>query len=157
IRYASFELKKYLERAGVRNKVQIRFDPHDIREIAVWDEYAEEHFYVTTKIQGCPALSFAEVDQARKALRPPDHEELEIQSILAEMKIYEDFKVKDEKRTSKQKQKALAIAGTRNKEIIEQSKFKAGTNPYDAAQPKHVKPKLTLPENMPETTKRRPN
>ncbi len=56
--YASLELKNYLERVGVRNKVQILYDPNDIREIAVWDELAREFFFVPTKRENCPALPF---------------------------------------------------------------------------------------------------
>ncbi len=154
IRYASCELKNYLERVGVRNKVQIRYDPNDIREIAVWDELAHEHFFVPTKRENCPALSFAQLDAARKALRTPDIEEIETQAILAELQIYEDFKDKADKLTSK-KRRAKQIAATRNKELIERSDRQPGEDPTNSAKRKRIKPTVSLPGNMPKKSTRR--
>ncbi|SLN11016.1 hypothetical protein TRL7639_00048 [Falsiruegeria litorea R37] len=155
IRYASFELQTYLQRVGIRNKVQIRYDPNDIREIAVWDEIAREHFFVPTKRENCPALSFAQLDKARKALRTPEIEELETQAILAEQQIYEDFKDKNRKGLSKKRREAMQIAATRNVEFIERSNHAPGVDPTNAAKPKREKPSLVMPNNMPKTNKNR--
>lgn len=155
IRYASSELRAYLQRIGVRNKVQIRYDPHDIREIAVWDEIALEHFSVRTKRENCPAFSFAEVDNARKKFRTPEIEELETQAILAELQIYEDFKDKNRSGMSKKQRKALQTATTRHREILKLSDNVPGVDPTNAVKPKRAKPSLVMPNNMPQTKQSR--
>ncbi|NOE43234.1 hypothetical protein GS625_16175 [Ruegeria sp. HKCCD7319] len=84
------------------------------------------------------------MDVARKALRTPDVEEIETQAILAELQIYEDFKDKADKLSSK-KRRAKQIAATRNKELIERSDRLPGQDPTNSAKRKRIKPTVSLP------------
>lgn len=155
--YASFELRNYLERVGVRNKVQIRYDPNDIREIAVRDELIGDYFFVPTKRDNCPALSFAQLDKARKALKTQAHEEIQTQAILAEQQIYEDFNGRDHdpksKRARTRAQKAIQIAKEKNRELVERSDHNPGADPFNSTKRERVKPSFSMPSNMPNTNK----
>lgn len=155
--YASYELQNYLQRGGVRKRVQIRYDPNDIREIAVWDELIGDYFFVPTKRDNCPALSFAQLDKARKALKTPEHEEIETQAMLAEQQIYEDFNGKNHEPKSKRARtkalKALQIAKEKNRELVERSDRHPGADPFNVSKRERVKPSFSMPSNMPSTNK----
>lgn len=118
IKYSSEALRDYISRMGPGIEVDLRINPHDIREIAVFDQGRMKHFYVRAKDENCPAISFAELDRIRKELDTSKTDELHAQAILAAMKL--DIHHKPGKnRTALQRAKAHAKEMKRDADIVE--------------------------------------
>lgn len=66
VQYAGSALTDMLSRVGPGCQVEVRFDPTDIRAIAVLDPDSGHHVPVPAKAEGLPALSFAELQRLRK-------------------------------------------------------------------------------------------
>lgn len=85
IQYSSPELRALFKEMGPGQSLEIRFDPTDIRAIAVFNPLAREHMLVAAKEEGLPALSLYELKQIRKELAPDPAETLTAERIYAAM------------------------------------------------------------------------
>lgn len=85
IQYSSPDLRALFKEIGPGNTLEIRYDPTDIREIAVLNPLSREHMMVPAKEQDLPAISFEEMAQIRKAFAPDPEEALSAEQIYEAM------------------------------------------------------------------------
>ncbi|KUJ77870.1 hypothetical protein AVO45_07800 [Ruegeria marisrubri] len=88
--YAGPELSSIIAKIGTGRKVEVCFDPHDIREIAVLDPDTGRHVPVRTKDPEMPAISFAELTEILEKTKPDPEEEIAARLVLAELAMAAD-------------------------------------------------------------------
>ena len=88
--YAGPELSSIITKIGTGQKVEVCFDPHDIREIAVLDPDTGRHVPVRTKDPEMPAISFAELAEILEKTKPDPEEEIAARLVLAELAMAAD-------------------------------------------------------------------
>ncbi|GAA6191163.1 hypothetical protein NBRC116597_10820 [Phaeobacter sp. NW0010-22] len=148
VTYHSPELASYLKRIGVPTEVDIRIDPNDIREIAVLDYLSGEHFFVPTKYEECPALSFDELARLRKETFTPEDEELKEKALIAAMALHL-FEEEPKARTKTAKSKEKAAKEHRRQDILARSRKVMDRTGVSELPVSSEKPKFELPQKMP--------
>ncbi|MDV7144760.1 transposase family protein [Tropicimonas sp. TH_r6] len=146
--YASFELANYLKRVEFPCEVRLRIDPNDIREIAVYDETLNEHFFVQAKDEDCPAISFDELDRIRRHCRSIENDELDSAALVSAMQLEEIFNPKEGK-TALKRRHNRARGRARRDEVIEKTLEKIDPKNLRKTSSKAPALGFSMPSNLP--------
>lgn len=151
IQYYSSELERFVYNNGRGMDVNVRYDPDDIRRIAVWHNDPDNWLVVYAKDPDCPAISIEELRAARKRVAPDKRDAMSAANLWqALVGVYED-----ERRTGKTKYQRKK-AGGRVKEKQQRVAEKSAASPV----PQHKKlpsapaAKPQRPSRLPKTSNR---
>lgn len=122
IQYASEALAALWAKLGERQTVEVRFDPSDVREIAVLDPSTGIHFPVPCKDPDMPAISFAEAKELRRPTESEKRGEIKARAVAHHLATGGPTPKLEKRRTKLQANKAKEIARQRNNEIVERAR-----------------------------------
>jgi hypothetical protein len=141
VAYASDELAKLRDRIGDAQKVEVRYDPSDIREICVIDPLTKTAFPVGCKDPDLPAISFDDARAIRKPTADTKYQDIEARSVAMDVAAGTMFEKGRTATTKLQKSRKEEIKKRKQREIIDRSR-----TPTLAAQgtPKEIVPPVRV-------------
>jgi hypothetical protein len=153
IQYSSPELRAFAKERGFGMKVEIRYDPSDIREIAVYDDVTGSMIFVPAKDPETPGISFRELRALRKKFMPDPAEEISAKLILAA--IIESANQKPQPgKTKLAANRQKAAASERARKVIKKARL--GYSSSDAlVDLSEFRVPITRPKSIPSVTQRR--
>lgn len=122
LQYASEALAALWAKLGDRQTVEVRFDPSDVREIAVFDPSTGTHFPVPCKDPDMPAISFAEAKEMRRPTETEKLGEIKARAVAHRLATGASTANPERRRTKLQADKAKEIARQRKNEVIERAR-----------------------------------
>lgn len=120
--YASDQLAAMWAKLGERQTVEVRYDPSDVREIAVFDPSTGVHFAVPCKDPDMPAISFAELKEYRRPTEALKRDELAARSVSYRLAAGTLAPAAQKPKTKLQQRKAKEIARQRRTEVIDRGR-----------------------------------
>jgi putative transposase len=153
IQYSSPELRAFAKNRGFGAKVEIRFDPSDIREIAVYDDFTGSMIFVPAKDPETPGISFRELKLLRKKFMPDPSEEITAKMILAAV-VASANQISPPGKTKLAASRQKAAALKRAREVIQKARpNRSSIDPVIEAP--QIPAPIMRPKSIPSVTPRR--
>ncbi len=148
------ELRDLIKRLGRKTAVEIRYDPSDIRAIAVLDPDTGKHFQVTAKSEDVLAVSFADAQKMREPTEEAKLADAGARATAGQIAINAQKAVESEGRskvTSLKSARAKEKLRQKHQEILDKSKHPPGVNPSALTHVNQPTPKLAVkrPSQLP--------
>ncbi|RVV97929.1 hypothetical protein EKE94_10690 [Mesobaculum littorinae] len=143
------QLRRFISHVGVGAKLEVRYDPQDAREIAVVHkvEGFSNPLIVSAKMQGMPAISFAEARRLRQVNEEAKAEDLDARSTAIELALETQRKADSlgrGKLSNLKKAKAKEAERRKKVEAFEKSKVPPRSEISAVARANQPTPKLPI-------------
>lgn len=123
VAYASDELAQLRDRIGDSQKIEVRYDPFDIREICVIDPLTKYAFPVACKDPDLPAISFADARAIRKATASSKDQEIKARVTAVNIGAGKMFEKGRAATTKLQKSRMEEIKKRKQREIVDRARM----------------------------------